>query len=63
MACLKGVGTCPERRDVFNKEARLGPTAWITSFRRREGILSVGQFVERRWETMSMSEERDTGVK
>ena len=63
VACLKVAGTCPERRLVFNRATRLGPTEQNTSLRRRGGMLSVGQFVGRRWETMSESEERVTGSK
>ena len=58
-ACLKEAGTWPETRHAFIRDTRVGPTEQKTSLRRREGMLSVGQFVGRRWETISESEERD----
>ena len=44
-------------------DKRLGPTVSNTSFKRREGTMSVGEKVDFICDTMSINVERDTGSK
>ena len=63
MACLKGRGTLPDVRQELINSQTLGPIAPNTSFRRRGGIQSEGQFEGRRCITTSVRAEREIGSK
>ena len=60
-ACLRVAGMEPEMRDVLIIVRTVGPMEVKTSLKSREGMQSVGQFVGRRWVTMSEREGREIG--